>query len=195
MVSKVLKEVFGMECEQKIFLYEYITPVFQSIYKKVKQGNVVGSEFISDDLASGKIVNGILHENAENLSFEDDLFDLIVSCDVFEHVNNYKRCFKEAERVLKPNGKMFFSVPFHIGHQENNQRAEIVDGRLVHYSEPIYHGNPMDKEGSLVFWDYGWAMLEDLKRAGFGDVYMMPYYDKDYGYLGGGFQYIFIAEK
>lgn len=195
MVSTVLKEVSSMKSVPKIYLYEYITPVFQSIYKKVKQGNVVGSEFISNDLVSGKIVNGILHENAENLSFEDDSFDLLVSCDVFEHVNDYKRCFKEAERVLKPNGKMFFSVPFHIGRQENYRRAEIADGRLVHYSDPIYHGNPMNKEGSLVFWDYGWTMLEDLKQAGFRDAYMTPYYDKDYGYIGGGFQYIFIAEK
>lgn len=195
MVSTVLKEVSSMKSVPKIYLYEYITPVFQSIYKKVKQGNVVGSEFISNDLVSGKIVNGILHENAENLSFKDDSFDLLVSCDVFEHVNDYNRCFKEAERVLKPNGKMFFSVPFHIGRQENYRRAEIADGRLVHYSDPIYHGNPMNKEGSLVFWDYGWKMLEDLKQAGFRDAYMVPYYDKDYGYLGGGFQYIFIAEK
>lgn len=110
-------------------------------------------------------------------------------------IGNEIKKIKGAERVLKPNGKMFFSVPFHIGRQENYQRAEIVDGRLVHYSDPVYHGNPMSNEGSLVFWDYGWSMLEDLKQAGFRDAYMMPYYSKDYGYLGKGFQYIFIAEK
>lgn len=41
---------------------------------------------------------------AENLPFKDNVFDLIDSCAVFEHVHNPLTAIKEAKRVLKPNG-------------------------------------------------------------------------------------------
>jgi len=52
----------------------------------------------------------------------------------------------------------------------------------------------MKEEGSLVFWDYGWDMLDDLKRSGFNEVYMQPYYSRENGYLG-GIPYYFAAYK
>lgn len=41
---------------------------------------------------------------AENLPFKDNVFDLIDSCAVFEHVHNPLTAIKEVKRVLKPNG-------------------------------------------------------------------------------------------
>ena len=33
-------------------------------------------------------------------------------------------------------------------------------------------------EGALVFWDYGWDMLDWMKEAGFSDAYLQPYYSR-----------------
>lgn len=175
-------------------MYEQVTAVFKIMQQRLGEENIVGSEYVADDLKSGTEVNGILHENAEELSFPNEAFDVILSCDVFEHVNDYKKCFAEAVRVLKPGGTMYLSVPFYTDRQSNHRRAEIVQGKLSYYDKPVYHGNPMSNDGSLVFWDYGWDMLEDLKLAGFSDVYMQPYYSEKYGYLG-GIPYIFVASK
>lgn len=179
---------------QSVYLYEQITAAFKAMESHLGARNVTGSEYIADGLRSGTKVNGILHEDAEHLSFADASFDMIVSCDVFEHVNNYENCFGEAARVLKPGGKLYLSIPFYVDRQENHRRAGIEGGRLVHYDAPIYHGNPMKDEGSLVFWDYGWGILDDLKRAGFCDAFMAPYYSKEYGYIG-GIPFLFVASK
>ncbi|MDE6476443.1 MAG: hypothetical protein K2L08_06290, partial [Erysipelotrichaceae bacterium] len=63
---------------QKIYMYEQITSVYRTIRRCVGAENLVGSEYVADGLASGKIVGGILHENAECLSFADCSFDLVV---------------------------------------------------------------------------------------------------------------------
>ena len=179
---------------RKIYMYEQITAVYQAVKQRVGTENIVGSEYVADNLVSGTVVRDILHENAECLSFDDDSFDIVVSCDVFEHVNDYKKCFLEASRILKKNGKLYLSVPFHTNRKENHRRAGIQESGLVYFDKPHYHGNPMSDEGSLVFWDYGWDMLDDLKRAGFHDVYMQPYYSIKNGNIG-GIPYIFVAIK
>jgi len=49
--------------------------------------------------------------NAIELPFEDKTFDLVVSFDVFEHIKEDYLATKEAYRVLKKDGILFFSVP------------------------------------------------------------------------------------
>lgn len=49
--------------------------------------------------------------NAENLPFEDNIFDLIVSYETIEHLENYKTAFSEIKRVLKPDGLLIISTP------------------------------------------------------------------------------------
>ncbi len=135
-----------------------------------------------------------MHQNAECLSFCDSSFDLLVSCDVFEHVNDYRKCICEAARVLNPDGKMLLTIPFDTENDFNLRCAEVVEGRLIYYNEPEYHGNPISHKGSLVFWRFGWELLDDICQAGFQDVYMVPYYSVELGYLG-GVQSIIVAVK
>jgi len=58
-----------------------------------------------------------------------------------------------------------------------------------------YHGNPVSEKGSLVFYDFGWDILESCKAAGFNDAYLLSYYSLFYGHIGGGLQMMFVAEK
>lgn len=175
-----------------IYMYEQLTKAYEAVC--AFSDSVTGSEYIAGDMDGGTVVDGVRHEDAEHLSFADESFDILVSCDVFEHVNQYTSCFEEANRILKPQGRMFLSVPFYLNKQENFRRCGFEGGQLKHYAEPSYHFNPISKEGSLVFWDYGWDMLADLKRAGFSDVYMQPYYSRKFGYMG-EIQYYFIVTK
>lgn len=47
------------------------------------------------------------------LPFEDGRFDLVAAFDVVEHVEDDQRVFAELTRVLKPGGRLIFSVPLH----------------------------------------------------------------------------------
>jgi len=49
--------------------------------------------------------------SAESLPFENQKFDTVISLWVLEHLNNPKKCFKEINRVLKPEGIFAFVTP------------------------------------------------------------------------------------
>jgi len=50
-------------------------------------------------------------EDALNLSFPDNHFDLITSVDVIEHVGKPERMIEEVQRVLKPDGIALITFP------------------------------------------------------------------------------------
>jgi SAM-dependent methyltransferase len=105
-------------------------------------------------------------EDARALSFGDASLGTIVSNDVFEHVPDIDRAPAECARALRPGGRLYFSIPFHE-RAETVQRAALRDGEIVELLPPQYHENPIDPKGSLVFYDYGWDILERCRRAGF----------------------------
>ncbi len=45
------------------------------------------------------------------LPYEDAMFDVVISCDCFEHINDDKKAISEVHRVLKPGGLLLFTVP------------------------------------------------------------------------------------
>jgi 2-polyprenyl-3-methyl-5-hydroxy-6-metoxy-1,4-benzoquinol methylase len=50
-------------------------------------------------------------ENALQLSFPDNYFDLIVTCEVIEHVGKPIQMLREIARTLKPNGYVILTYP------------------------------------------------------------------------------------
>jgi SAM-dependent methyltransferase len=175
-----------------IYAMEQITPLFQHLSQY--SAEVYGSEYLGETLEGGTIVDGVRHENVEALSFADQSFDIITSNDVLEHVNLPERALQEMYRVLKPNGEVFISLPFHLLEHDSVRRASLIDGVLHHYLPSIYHGNPLSADASLVFHDFGWDFIHQLKTAGFQQVYLAYYGSYLYGYLGSP-QYFFWAQK
>jgi ubiquinone/menaquinone biosynthesis C-methylase UbiE len=49
--------------------------------------------------------------DACNLPYENNFFDVVIACDVFEHINDHLKAISEAHRVLQPNGILLFTVP------------------------------------------------------------------------------------
>jgi SAM-dependent methyltransferase len=98
-----------------------------------------------DGLKPGEYKDGVLCNDFENLTFEDNHFDLIISQDVFEHVANPDKAFREIQRVLKPGCFHVFTVPLHEG------RNSVSRNGLP----KVYHGDPLREEGALVYTDWG----------------------------------------
>lgn len=165
---------------------EQITPIFTWAFTAFSDHEIVGSEYLGYEYTGGTVVNGISHEDVENLSFADEELDLIVSNEVFEHVPNPTKGFTECARVLKSGGLMLMTVPFNSENDASVVRAILSNGQVQHILQPIFHGNPISEEGSLVFTDFGWDLIESIKTVGFSDVVLDVYASSELGHLGGG---------
>lgn len=53
----------------------------------------------------------VIKADAQEMPFEKNSFDKIYSISTFEHIENDKKVFSEASRVLKPGGFLIISVP------------------------------------------------------------------------------------
>lgn len=67
---------------------------------------IAKSKFGDND---GKII--WKQEDVQKLTFDDNYFDTIVSCETIEHVPNPDIAIKELFRVLKPGGRLFLTCP------------------------------------------------------------------------------------
>lgn len=89
---------------------------------------------------------------------------------------------------------MLATFPFHQNSDASIVRAKINANEVEHLLSPMYHGNPVSTDGSLVFTDFGWDVLDDLRSAGFTEIRVGVYMSAEYGHLGDG-QLVFVAQK
>ena len=64
------------------------------------------------NLDIGPFDNVDIVADGKNLPFKDDVFDGILIESVLEHIDEPEIVIREAYRVLKPNGKIYVSIPF-----------------------------------------------------------------------------------
>lgn len=180
--------------KDKVYINEQVTPAYKVLKDKL-QDNLIGSEYLGSDYESGQInSHGIRNEDALNLSFHDNVLDVVLSQDVLEHVPDIYIALREVNRVLREGGRFIFSVPFNPDAELTTKRAELKDGEIKYLLEPVYHGNPLGG-GSLVYYDYGWDLLDMCRRAGFADVYIIKVYQPSFGNISLNNVYFFLAEK
>lgn len=166
------------------YIMEMVSPVYEWLRVAYPALNLVGSEFLGGDERAGAVVNGLRHENAEDLSFQSESLDLLVSCDVYEHVNEPERALHEAFRVLKPGGRAILTFPINLELDRNRRRAVIEGGTLRNFEPEVFHSNPLSRQGSLVFTDFGWEIIAQLRDVGFSDPALSFYWSYELGYLG-----------
>ncbi|HTU69709.1 MAG TPA: methyltransferase domain-containing protein [Candidatus Baltobacteraceae bacterium] len=167
-----------------IYVTEETTPLFRALAGRYPQ--VVGSEFLRDGTAPGeRNRRGIVHQDLTALSFGDETFDVICSADVLEHVADYKAALAECFRCLRQGGRLVISVPFLLSSSATLVRATVEDdGTIVHHLPAEYHGDPLDKQGILCYYHFGWDLLDALSAAGFRDRSAFAYWSYKRAYLG-----------
>jgi len=124
------------------------------------------NSFYFPSMKLGTYRNGNRCENLERMTFSDNTFDLFITQDVMEHLNNPLRALREISRVLKRNGAHLFTVPIYQNICKSDPRINETDeGQIQLIKEPIYHGNPISNNGSLVTYDYGLDLPELIYKC------------------------------
>jgi SAM-dependent methyltransferase len=172
---------------------EQVTPIYRVLRARFPQVEIIGSEYLGAGCPVSS-VDGVRHEDIQNLSFPDASFDLIVSNDVFEHVPEPRTAFCETARVLRRGGILLMTVPFFSSSDTSVVRAVMEHGTLRHLLPPVYHGNPVCAEGSLVFTDFGWDLLSCLRDSGLDDPRMEITWSLELGHLG-DLPFLLVASK
>lgn len=159
-------------------------------YLKGRAGRLVCSEYF-DDVAPGQTMDGVQCQDVQRLTYPDASFDLCTSTEVFEHVPDDEKGFREIRRVLKPGGRFIFTVPLSDS-PVTVKRAEIVDGEVRHLLPPEYHGDAIRGQGRvLVYRDYGRDLVTRLGLCGFAKATIVDVDDAQWWELG---QRVIVAE-
>lgn len=156
--------------------------------------NYSDSQFYPD-VTPGTVYKGFRCENLEQLTFADNTFDLFITSDVFEHVMDPESAFREIARVLRPGGMHIFTMPWYPELSVTRRRAALGDnGKIVHLEKPIYHGNPVSEDGSLVTVDWGLDFCDKVYE--FSKMSTTIYVEKDRSLgLDAKFAEVFVSRK
>ncbi len=98
---------------------------------------LIGCDVNEEDLVHARSLNaGVMNlryevNNALELSYPDNSFDLIVSCEVIEHVGQPEKMVQEMYRVMKPGGVAIMTFPsreFPITYDPINRIWQLTRG-------------------------------------------------------------------
>ena len=103
----------------------------------------------------------ILKEDIQQLSFEDNTFDIVLCQQVLEHVPDPVKAIKELRRVAAE--QLIITVPYEpfftlarLGYWEKEHLWAVTPTALKHYlGEPIYEKKLIFKRYYLGVWDVG----------------------------------------
>jgi SAM-dependent methyltransferase len=129
-------------------------------------------------------------QNVEALTFEDERFDLVISEDVFEHVRNCDKGFREIYRVLKRGGYHIFTIPCYFD-RKTLMRVDTSGPEDV-LILPEYHEDKI-RGKMLAYRTFGIDIFDTLKGIGFSvSVGRSDYSDLKSGIVD---SYVFVAKK
>jgi len=107
-----------------------------------RHGSVTGVELspTSAALARDRNVGEVVTGSVLEMPFADDSFDLAVSLDVIEHLDDDLEALRELRRVVAPGGALLVTVPAYgwlwSGHDElNHHRRRYTRGSLQQVAE------------------------------------------------------------
>jgi SAM-dependent methyltransferase len=153
---------------------------------------ITTSEFF-DDCRPGEMKGGIMCQDLQKLTFDNNKFDIVVTQDVFEHIQEWKVAAKEIHRVLKTGGAHVFSIPFYFT-PKTKKLFDYVDEKFVPIIEPVeYHGDGI--RGSIPAYNhFGFDMITEMTQIGYDILVNIPKY-REYHHYGFFDCYTFIAFK
>ena len=94
--------------------------------------------------------------SADNLPFSSQQFDLVLHCEVLEHIEDDKKVLSEIFRVLQPEGKLVISVPV--------PPAPFYDSEHVREGYTLEHISQLLKDLGFEILRYQYCMFNISKQ-------------------------------
>ncbi|WP_250125029.1 class I SAM-dependent methyltransferase [Chroococcidiopsis sp. CCMEE 29] len=163
--SIFLQHMVGQNLLDNVWIYETaLRGPFVHLFKKLP--NYYRS-YLWEDRSLGDVdQDGVRCEDLTQLTFSDNLFDLVITSDVMEHVYDFKKAFAEINRVLKPGGVHIFTIPNQWPLPKNTEsRVAVIDG-VEHFLKPPRYHNAGDGDRCIVYHDYGADLIDILDSFG-----------------------------
>ena len=183
------------EQRKRVYLTETNTSIYRRFAALMPADLFEVSEFLGDEFMPGERVAGVRHENLEHTSFEDAAFDLILTSEVMEHVPDALQAEREIVRLLRPGGRYAFTVPLDpYGPDDIILSEKRPDGTIVHFGEPVYHGDPRRQEGILAYRIFAARALERRFQDLGCSFTTYRVWSQKYGILG-NYAWVHVARK
>lgn len=184
-----------VQAGKHVYLTETNTSVYRRFQSRMPADLFEVSEFFGDEFRPGERVVGVRHENLEETSFEDGVFDLIITSEVMEHVPDTVKAEREIIRLLRPGGAYVFTVPLDpYGSDDTILSLKHPDGTIEHFGEPVYHGDPSRQEGVLAYRIFAVRALERRFRALGCSFKTYRVWSNKYGILG-NYAWVHVVRK
>jgi SAM-dependent methyltransferase len=114
-----------------------------------------------------------LNTPGEKIGLYDNSFDYVISFDVLEHVQEPKKVISEVFRLLKPNGKFYFTTVNYFSFYEGHYRIPWIPGQkkdVASFWVKLFKRNP--KFLNEINFISRQEILMDLRQAGFKNINM-----------------------
>lgn len=194
-LSKVIKDLFPNY--ETLRIHESSPSKRQIQLETTNCANYTYSYFYEDIPLGTPLKWGGVNENLENMTFLDNSFDIFITQDVMEHVLNPEKAFQEIERVLDKGGTHIFTTPIYL-FSKTRPRVLFDGKKRINILPPIYHGNPISSNGSLVTWDWGNDITEfiDSKTHMKTEVIQFPHTKENFEFgLEADFLQVIVSRK
>lgn len=125
----------------------------RQIAKRVGARSILGIEQSkhSAERARSSGINVVLADASNGFPFRDEVFDIIVSNQVIEHLNNTDNFVREIYRTLKKNGYCVVATPNLAGLQNIISLLMGYQPPTAHVSDELFAcGNPFNPSNNIV---------------------------------------------
>lgn len=170
------------------------------LFNKFKGNENYTFSYYWKDRPLGTVVEetGACNQNLENMTFEDEKFDVFITQDVLEHIYNPVAAFCEIGRVLKQGGIHIFTVPLYPFIKTRPRIKIEAGGEIKEIIPAIYHGDPINSKGCLVTWDWGGDIAEYIYQASGMRTEIIEFPNNKENFrngLEGDFLYVCVSSK
>lgn len=163
-IASVLEKRVPNWEDKEIYELSSRGPFFKFLHKRAS--HLTYSEYF-DDVAPGAYKGAVQCQDAQGLTYGDCSFDVCTCTEVFEHIPDDLKGFREIYRVLKPGGFFLFTVPL-SDRKQTIERARLNEEKLIYLEKPEYHDDHIRGVGTvLCYRNYGLDIVEKLSQASF----------------------------
>ena len=109
--------------------------------------------------------DGSYNVDLQKICFSDNMFDIVISSEVMEHVRDDNAAHREITRILKPGATYVFTVPYKPAYYEHEKLVLAAGNNDILLTAPHYHGDPITG-GILAYRIYGRQLFKDFEALG-----------------------------